>query len=664
MPSLPPTAAGPAQFPGPSYAGFGESFDEVWVISRPEDGLPPATDDDTPGCGELRAILPGDRQVVVPLEHTDVRARVAGYVQTVTVTQKYRNPYSEKIEAVYVFPLPASAAVSDFVMTIGDRRIRGVVREREEAERIYDAARSQGYAAALLTQERPNVFTQKVANIEPGKRIDVDITYFGTLAYEDGAYSFVFPMVVGPRYNPAGSRSGIGAVSRTAPAGTSGQSTEVRYLRPDERSGHDIMVDLEIDAGVRIEALESPTHAVAIERPAAARAHVRLRPADTVPNKDFVLRYRVAGGAVKTALVVERTDRGGFFTLMLQPPANLTDVPRAGQEMVFVIDVSGSMRGLPIERAKAAATRAIRSLRPEDTFQIAYFASGTGRLAPQPLPATPENIRRGVEYLERLRGGGGTEMLKGIQAALDFPHDPRRLRTVAFMTDGYVGNEQQIFAAVAEKLGPARIFSFGVGSSVNRHLLEGLARLGKGAVAYLLRGDSDASVVDRFYERVQHPALADIEIDWGGMRVSDVYPRRIPDLFVGRPVVLTGRFEGHGDAGIRIHGRVAGEPQTIALRAPLDDPEARHAGISRIWARARIADLSDEQVKTRDRGRQADIAGEIRDTALSYGLVSAYTAFVAVDTSRVTAGDHGVTAPVPVPVPEGVRYDTTVQGGR
>ncbi len=471
-------------------------------------------------------------------------------------------------------------------------------------------------------------------------------------------------MVVGPRYNPPGRDGGIGAVARGA-GGASGQATEVQYLRPDERSGHDIMVDLEIDAGVRIEGIESPSHAVAVERRGGTQARVRLKPADTVPNKDFVLRYRVAGGEVKTALMVERTDRGGYFTLMLQPPANLADVPRCGQE-TGLRDRLLREHARPADRAREGRDRAApcAACAPRTPS-----SSSTSPTAPASSPRSRCPRRRRTSAAasstsSALRGGGGTEMLEGIRAALDFPHDPRRLRVVSFMTDGFVGNEQQILAAVAEKLGPARIFSLGVGSSVNRYLLEGLARLGKGAVAYLLRGDSDAAVVDRFFERVQHAALTDIEIDWGGLRVTDVYPRRVPDLFVGRPVVLTGRFEGHGDAEIRVRGRVAGEPQTITLRAPLDDPDARHAGISRIWARARIADLSDEQVQARREHRQRDLSGEIRETALAYGLVSEYTAFVAVDSTRVTAGDHGVTVPVPVPVPEGVRYDTTVQGGR
>jgi Ca-activated chloride channel family protein len=247
-------------------------------------------------------------------------------------------------------------------------------------------------------------------------------------------------------------------------------------------------------------------------------------------------------------------------------------------------------------------------------------------------------------------------MLEGIQAALDFPHDKKRFRIVSFMTDGYIGNEQQIFRAVGEKLGPSRIFSFGVGSSVNRYLIEGLARLGRGAVAYVTLRDSDVEAVDLFYERIAHLALTDIHVDWGGMEVTDVYPARIPDLFVGRPVILTGRFKGHGETTVRVSGMVAGERQTFAVHVNLDDVAGRRAGISKIWARARIAGLVDEMATTGAQG----LASEIQRTALTHGLVSAYTAFVAVDSTRVTEGNHGTTVAVPVPVPEGVKYETTV----
>jgi Ca-activated chloride channel family protein len=594
----------------------------------------------------------GTEKVPLPLKHTDVKGRVCGYIATVEVVQQFQNPFNEKIEAVYVFPLPENAAVNEFIMVIGERKIRGIIRERQEAEEIYRQARAQGHVASLLTQERPNIFTQKVANIEPGKQIDVNIKYFNTLAYADGWYEFVFPMVVGPRFNPPGSTDGIGAVGRGA-RGVSGQSTEVQYLKPNERSGHDISLAVEIDAGVEIEEVACSSHAIRKDSDGSDKVRVQLSELDNIPNKDFVLRFKVAGDAVKSALVTHRDQRGGFFTLMLYPPEDLKQLKRAPMEMVFVLDCSGSMNGQPIAKAKDAIKRALRKLEPDDTFQVIRFSENASQLGSKPVPATAENVRRGVEFVDKLQGSGGTMMIEGIKAALDFPHDPRRFRLVSFMTDGFIGNEAQILGEIHNRLGSARIFSFGVGTSVNRYLLDRMAKLGKGAVAYIGLNDDSSQIVDLFYDRISHPALTDVQIDWGDMEVSDVYPRQIPDLFVGRPIVVTGRFGGQKENAIRIAGRVGDHEKEI--RVPMKS--AAHPGIACVWARKRIEDLATQATYN----ASSALPTQIKQVALEYGLMSAYTAFVAVDSTQITAGDHGVTVAVPVPVPEGVRYDTTVQ---
>jgi len=629
--------------------------DEIWVIAKPETVAPP-NDEETPGSGVMIAKLPKeDKKIPLPLKHTDVKGQISGYIATVEVTQQFHNPYDEKIEAVYVFPLPQNAAVNEFIMTIGDRKIRGIIREREEAERIYAQARRQGHVASLLTQERPNIFAQKVANVEPGKEIDVNIKYFNTLAYVDGWYEFVFPMVVGPRFNPPGYTDGVGAVAR-GKSGISGQKTEVQYLKPGERSGHDISLSLDIDAGVAIEEVACATHVITKTAISPENLAVKLSPRDSIPNKDFVLRYRVAGRSVKSALVTHHDERGGFFSLMLYPPHDLAALKRSPMEMIFVLDCSGSMSGKPIAKAKGAIRRALRKLGPDDTFQIIRFSNNASKLGPDPVAATPSNVRRGLKYVDSLHGGGGTMMIEGIKAALDFAHDPRRFRLVSFMTDGYIGNEVEILGAVHDRLGESRIFSFGVGSSVNRYLLDRMAKLGKGAVAYVGLDDSAGQVIDLFYDRISHPALTDIAIDWGDMQVTDAYPGQLPDLFVGRPIILTGRFDGDGRTTIRVTGKVGDSPREIAIPVDLDESQT-HPGIACVWARKKIETLANQA--THD--TKADLPAEIKQVALEYSLMSAYTAFVAVDSAHKTAGDHGVTIYVPVPVPEGVKYETTVQ---
>ena len=628
--------------------------DEIWVIAREKAPQAAGPEYETPGSGAMM-VERGTEKVPLPLKHTDVKGRVCGYIATVEVVQQFHNPFSEKIEAVYVFPLPQNAAVNEFVMVIGERRIRGIIRERQEAEEIYREARRQGHVASLLTQERPNIFTQKVANIEPGKQIDVNIKYFNTLAYADGWYEFVFPMVVGPRFNPPGSTDGVGAVGR-GKMDLSGQSTEVQYLRPNERSGHDISLAVEIDAGVKIEEIACASHAIRKDSDGSDKVRVQLSEFDNIPNKDFVLRFKVAGDTVKSSLVTHRDERGGFFTLMLYPPEDLKQLKRAPMEMVFVLDCSGSMNGQPIAKAKDAIKRALRKLEPDDTFQVIRFSQSASQFGRDPVPATPDNVRRAIDYVDKLQGSGGTMMIEGIKAALDFPHDPRRLRLVSFMTDGYIGNETEILGEIHQRLGSARIFGFGVGSSVNRYLLDRMAKLGKGAVAYLGLNDSGTEVVDQFYDRISHPALTDVQIDWGDLEVSEVYPRQVPDLFVGRPIILTGRFKGQKGTAIRIAGRVGEYDREIRIPVKFDN-RATHPGIACVWARKRIEDLATQATYNAD----SCLPAEIKQVALQYSLMSAYTAFIAVDSTQITAGDHGVTVAVPVPVPEGVRYETTVQ---
>jgi Ca-activated chloride channel family protein len=625
--------------------------DEIWIIARSSDAAQPT--DDNPGSGALMATIEA-KEVPMPLKHTDVRASVSGYIGSVEVVQQFHNPYSSKIEAVYVFPLPHNAAVNEFVMTIGDRRIRGIIRERKEAEEIYQQAKQQGYVASLLTEERPNVFTQSVANIEPGHDIDVVIRYFHTLEYSDGWYEFVFPMVVGPRFNPPGMTNGIGAAPRGG-AGASGQQIEGQYLKPTERSGHNISLRLDVDAGVAIEEFGCKTHDVDAQF-SDGKLAVQLKPHDSIPNRDFVLRYRVAGDKIKSDLMTYRDERGGYFTFMLYPPKEMGTLKRQPLELVFVLDCSGSMDGRPITQAKAAVERALSLMERGDSFQIINFSDSASQLGPKPIEATQENVRRGRNYLRRLNGGGGTMMIEGIKAALDFPHDPERLRFVCFLTDGYIGNEAEILSEIHKRLGPSRIFSFGIGSAVNRYLIDGMANVGKGAVAYLGSRDDAAEVMEDFFKRIGHPALTDIAIDWGGLRATEVFPREVPDLFVGRPVILAGRFKGDARAEIRVSGTIGDKQIDIPVVGEADEVTAAHRGLPSVWARKKIADLADQSLNAPD----ADLPMQIKQVALDYGLMSAYTAFIAVDSTRRTEGNEGTTVPVAVPVPEGVKYETTV----
>ncbi|MDE0348560.1 MAG: VIT and VWA domain-containing protein [Gammaproteobacteria bacterium] len=646
--------------------------DEVWVIAKADrvqesvrtrsagQSTAPREPAD-PGTGTMMVRRPDDgpdalQLVPLPLEHTAVDAAIAGYIGTVQVRQRFGNPFDTKIEAVYLFPLPEKAAVSEFLMVIGDRTIRGILREKEEAEAIYRQARERGYRASLLVQRRPNIFEQKVANIEPGAAIDVDITYFHTLAYNDGWYSFVFPTVVGPRYNPAGHPDPIAALPRGGKT-VLPETTGVEYLAPTERSGHDLGITVRLDPGVPIEELKS-THEIAVERGESGTATVRLADATTIPNRDFVLDFRVAGDTVRSSLLTYRDPEtgDGYFTLQVIPPRDAGAIARRPMEMVFVLDCSGSMSGRPLDQAKEAVVTALTRLEPYDTFQIIRFSDDASTFGPAPVPATEVNLAAARRYLAVLDADGGTEMLRGIRAALDLPQSPTHLRFVSFMTDGYIGNEADILAAVHRHIGNARIFSFGVGSSVNRYLMERMAKEGRGVAAYLGLHDSAEEVMANFFDRASRPALTDVEIDWGGMTVRDTYPAQLPDLFVGRPLVVAGRFEGEPSA-LTLSG-TAGDARRAFVVEPHGD-SAAGPYIAKVWARLNIADLADRQAIA------GDPHGELRDAimrvALRHQLASSYTSFVAVDSSMRTEGTHGVTVHQAVPVPDGVRYETTVE---
>jgi Ca-activated chloride channel family protein len=328
--------------------------------------------------------------------------------------------------------------------------------------------------------------------------------------------------------------------------------------------------------------------------------------------------------------------------------------------MVFVLDCFRVSMQRPSHSAiakEADGALPCGSLgRPDDTFQIIRFSQDASSLGSAPIPATRDNVRRGVRYLRGLKGTGGTEMIEGIKAALDFPHDERRVRIVSFWTDGYIGNEAQIFAAIEKRLGAARLFSFGIGSSVNRFLIEGMARMGRGAVAYVGLNESSVEAVDDFYRRAERPALSDVRIDWGSLEVTDVYPRQLPDLMVGRPVLVTGRYRGRGPATIRVRGRMGDQQRIYDLTVEEAGEDSRHPALPCLWARRKIAHLSDLQMlQPSDELRQ-----EITAVSLRHGVQCQYTSFVAVDSMSKTEGDHGVTVPQPVPVPRGVKYETTI----
>lgn len=612
--------------------------------------------------GTLQVLDPsGTPKAVCPLKHTDVKAQISGFLSRVTVTQEFENPFTEKIEAVYTFPLPQNAAVDDMTMLIGDKTVRGKILKREEAQAVYEAAKAGGQRASLLDQERPNIFTQSVANILPGEQIKITISYVETLKYEDGSYEFVFPMVVGPRYIPGNAT----VVKNTGLSPDTDKVPDASRITPPAppagmRAGHDISVEVSLDAGVPIDALNSRTHQVIIERPGDRRARVILQDLATIPNKDFILRYDVAGKKINDALLTHYTGASGFFTLIVQPPERVTAEDVTPKELVFVLDTSGSMSGFPIDKAKETMKMALDNLYPHDTFNLITFAGDTSILFPEPVSATKENLAKAQAFLESRQGGGGTEMMKAIKASLEPSDAQGHVRIVCFMTDGYVGNDMEIISEV-QKHPNARVFAFGIGSSVNRYLLDNMAKHGRGEVEYVALNDDGSAAARRFHERVRNPLLTDISIDWNGMPVSDVYPKVIPDLFGAKPVILTGKYGGNGSGVIRLKGKMSGRDFVREIPVDFSSAEKRDV-LATLWARTRVDELMAQDLNGAQAGTmKEDLKQAITQLGLDYRLMTQFTSFVAVEEMVVTDGGQPRRIDVPVEVPDGVNREAVIR---
>ncbi|MEZ4385392.1 MAG: VIT domain-containing protein [Nannocystaceae bacterium] len=599
-----------------------------------------AVDRNQESDGARLLVQRGDAWLAMPLQKTRFDTIVVGTVAETTVTQVFHNPFSETIEALYTFPLADDGAVDDYAITVGTKRIRGEMKRRGEAREIYEKAKAEGKSAGLLEQQRTNIFAQSLANIPPGQSVEVTIHVVQPVHQEKGRMELALPTVVGERYISA--EGAPHAASLSAPARPAGAV-----------SCADLEVSVAIEAGdLGIQGLDSKFHAVDVDRQEDG-VLVELAKAGELLNRDFVLSWSLRGEAPGASLIAQadRDGDGGYFTLTIAPPEAVKDEQIRGRELIFVIDSSGSMRGAPLDAAKATVEHALASMRPEDTFQILNFSSGVSSLGKAPVANTAVNRERGRVYLEKVLGMGGTEMLSGIRGALGMRQAQDRLRMVLFLTDGYIGDEQAIFTALEESIGDARLFSLGVGSSVNRHLLEGMARFGRGAVTYMGPEESPKVVVDRFYERIDSPVLTDIGVDWGDLKVDAVLPGKIPDLFAGQPVVVFGRYEGAPSGTIHLEGKLGGE--AVRIPVTIDFSKAENAsGLASMWARKQIDEWLGSRRFRDDRDKMRELVTEL---AIERRIMTEYTSFVAVGEEVVAQADGSYkTVTQAVETPEGV----------
>ncbi len=637
-----------------------------------------AQGDEDPLSGRVQATI-GSETVQFPILKTDIDADIQGDLVTVTVTQKFANPLDQAVHAEYLFPLNKDSAVFEMEMRVVDEIVRAQIKPVEQAKKTFEKAKSQGKSAALLRQHRPNMFTQDIANLTPGYPITVTLKYVQTVNKVDGLYELVVPLVVGSRYQPSGADVAPTKELPEIPDDELALSTNVSVDQQAQADGQTrfgkwelealpayppthgvdlpehidpdrVSIQISLNAGMPIALAESPTHALVTDAQSESNWKVRLTDDRVIDNQDFIFRYQLAGEKTQAGLLSYHDERGGFFSLMLEPPKVPAQSEISQREMVFVLDSSGSMNGLPMDASKAFMRKALRNLRSTDTFRVIRFSDAATEFSRHPLIATPENIQKGIRYTDQLRGMGGTEMSSGIRQALDVPVPENTIRLVTFLTDGYIGNEATILQMIRERIGDARLFAFGVGTAVNRYLLSEMGRMGRGFTHYMDPTESVEDVAHELAQRLQSPVLTDIEIDWGELEVTEIYPQRIPDLFVGQTVRIQGRFAKAGDYVITVNGLVNGRKASTPLQLKLQEKSDEGEAIALVWARAAIKDAMRELATSSGSSISLDsIKQQVVDLGLTFSLVTRWTAFVAVS-EKIYNVDTENTETMPVPL--------------
>jgi len=570
-----------------------------------------------------------------PLKSTNVVVNISGVIAEVTVTQVYENQGTAPINGRYVFPGSTRAAVHGLRMRIGDRAVVARIEERQQAAKEFAEATASGKSASLLEQERPNVFTMSVANILPGDRLEVELLYSEMLKPEEGIYQFVYPAVVGPRYSN----------TRESAAREDSRWVKGPYLHQGEPTQAKLSIHVNLSTGVPLADLRSSSRdaRVAFESPAVASVLLD----NDAGNRDFILDYRLAGREIQSGLLVFENPKENFFLLTVQPPARVmaNDVPP--REYIFVLDVSGSMHGFPLNTAKEVIRNLIGNLKPTDTFNVILFSGASRVLSPASLAASAPNIARALSVIDRENGGGGTELEAALRTAIHLPRTDFVSRSIVVVTDGYIAEERGAFTLIDENVNNTNFFAFGIGSSVNRYLIEGVARAGQGEPFIVTTPDDAVVVGDRFRRYIESPVLTNIKVSYHGFEAYDVEPEAQADLFAERPVVLFGKWRGPKEGKIEVSGRTVSGTFTKVFDVRESATRPEHAALPQLWARTRIARLSDFNFQSDD----PESVREVTSLGLTYSLLTRYTSFIAVieEVRNTTGQAKDVDQPSPMP---------------
>jgi Ca-activated chloride channel homolog len=577
----------------------------------------------------------------LPLKDTRVEINVSGIIADVTVLQTYRNEGSRPINARYVFPASTRAAVYAMRMRIGDQVIVAKIKEREKAKAEFDQAKQAGKSASLLEQDRPNVFSMSLANIMPGDQVEIQLRYTELLVPTDGVYEVVFPTVVGPRYSS----------QPESAAPPEDRWVKNPYLRQGEKPTSAFQISARISAGVPIRDLRCDSHQILPQWQSPSIA--QLVSDDKEPfqgNRDFILHYRLAGDQITSGLILYEGEDENFFLYMAQPPVRIASEDIPIREYIFVIDVSGSMDGFPLNTAKLLLRDLIGQLRPSDMFNVVLFAGDSTVLAESSLSADQQNISKAIRLIEQQRGSGGTELLAAVQKAMSLPRQADVSRSIVLITDGFISAEKGVFDYIHDHLDQCNVFSFGIGSSVNRYLIEGVAKAGMGEAFVVTQEGEAPAIAARFREYIQSPALTDIQVRASGFDIYDVQPSHVPDLFAQRPVILFGKWRGPVSGTLELQGKTGQGDYLTRLDVAGVQPDDANRALRYLWARTRIAELSD--YGSEDSG--VDRINNITSLGLKYNLLTQYTSFIAVREVVSNTGGPANDVDQPLPLPQGV----------
>ncbi len=578
----------------------------------------------------------------LPLKSTSTEVNIAGMIADVSITQEYKNEGSNTLEAIYIFPASTQAAVYSMTMTIGEREIVAIVQEKEKARQQYEQAKEEGKSASLLEQQRPNVFQMNVANIMPGDLIKVEMHYTELLIPEEGVYEFVYPTVAGPRYS--------NQTTEDTPFSEKWVSNPYTQEGKDPFYTFDITVNL--DAGLPVNDIMCSSHDVNINYDGAKTASIGLKNKNgNEGNRDFILRYRLTGNRIESGLLLYEGKEENFFLSMIQPPVKITHSSIPPREYVFIVDVSGSMNGFPLDVSKKLLRELIGNLQPNDRFNVLLFAGCSNILSSESLTANAANIQKAIAFIDRQQGGGGTELLPALKRALALKGTEDYSRTFIIATDGYVTIEKEAFDLIRNNLGNANFFAFGIGSSVNRHLIEGIAHVGMGLPFTVTKQEEAAAKGEEFRTYIQNPVLTNIKARYPGFDVYDIEPLNIPDVLSQRPVIIYGKYKGKATGKIILNGTTGSNDYSFSVDVDKVKAKKSNSAIKYLWAREKIRMLDDYQhVDPYDKEHKKSIT----KLGLKYNLLTNYTSFIAIDSEIRNNSGNMTTIKQPLPLPQGV----------